>query len=371
MDRWLRAFHLLFYAFLATSSALAVLVGAGARPVTLMPALVMGVYYWLLVLCRSGDLERLHPMGWHFLVLLGLYFLLVRGEPVYELLQFGMYPLAWVMLPRKWGYAGAFGLILTSFLASGQFARLPTDPRVLTTFLASTLLLLIMGWFVNHLVQKGEMSVLQERARLAREIHDTLAQGLSGIVVQLEAAEQAVDDPAATRHRITVAKRLAREHLDEARRSVEALRPEPLCRATIDAALPDVAARWAVTSGVPTPVTVHGHPRPLEAEREATLLRVAQEALANIAKHARARQVSITLSYTDDEVILDVVDDGDGFDTTAAPGRGYGLTCMRERAASVGGALTVESARAQGTVVSASIPYMVPGKPGSTRWKEL
>ncbi|MFI6386655.1 sensor histidine kinase [Nonomuraea sp. NPDC050547] len=357
MSRWLHAFHLLFYACLTFPTAVVALMGTGGgRPLTLGLAAAMGVYYWLFVVRRSEDLERLNPMAWHFLVLLCLLFLLLRREPVFELVQFGMCPLPYVLLPGRWGYAGAVTLVVTTFVASGRVTELAVNPGVLGGLLANAGLVTIMGLFAHHLVKAGEVGVLRERARLAREIHDTLAQGLSGIITQLEAAEQAIDDLPAVRNRIAVAKRLARENLGEARRSVDALRPEPLNRARIDLALGDVAARWSSASGVPATVAVDGPRRPLEPDVEATLLRAAQEGLANAAKHAGARRVAITLSYMEDEVTLDVLDDGAGFDADAAPGGGYGLAAMRERAAAVGGTVTVESAPGEGTALCVSIP---------------
>jgi signal transduction histidine kinase len=197
--------------------------------------------------------------------------------------------------------------------------------------------------------------VLEERARLAREIHDTLAQGFSGIIAQLEAAEQGIDDPDAAGKRISLAKQLARDSLNEARRSVDALRPEPLERAELHEALAAVAKRWSTATGVPVAVLVDGEPRRLPVEVETTVLRAAQEALANVARHARAGRAALTLSYMDEEVTLDVLDDGTGFDPAAAGG-GYGLVAMHERASRSGGTVTVESAPGEGTALCVSIP---------------
>ena len=208
--------------------------------------------------------------------------------------------------------------------------------------------------------QAREAGVLDERARMAREIHDTIAHGLTGIVTQLEAAEQAEDRPEARQRHVANAIRLARESLSEARRSVEASRPEVLEGASLEEALADVAKRWSDLSGVPVDVTTTGEPMPLHPEIEIALLRTAQEALANVAKHATASRALLTLSYMGDEVTLDVRDDGVGFDVPAeaSPGRGagFGLTAMRQRVSRVAGTLAIESEPGGGTAISARVP---------------
>jgi signal transduction histidine kinase len=211
------------------------------------------------------------------------------------------------------------------------------------------------------LAQAREAGVLDERQRMAREIHDTLAQGLTGIITQLQAAEQASEDPPERRRHFDAAVTLARESLSEARRSVHALRPEALEQARLGDALTGVARRWTERSGVPAQVTVTGTVRPLSPEAESALLRTAQEALANVAKHAAATRAGVTLSYMDDEVVLDVRDDGRGFEPHRAPGApepsaGFGLVAMRQRIEGVGGTLHVESEPGEGTAISARVP---------------
>jgi signal transduction histidine kinase len=210
------------------------------------------------------------------------------------------------------------------------------------------------GLHQQLLTQAREAGILDERQRMAREIHDTLAQGLTGIVTQLQAAEHAADDPAGWRRHFAAATRLARESLTEARRSVDALRPEPLETARLSDALTSVAGRWSTLHGVPVQVTTTGTVRPLPPDVEVALLRTAQEGLANVAKHAGAARVGLTLSYMDHEVALDVRDDGRGFDPAEA--KGFGLVAMRQRIEALSGTLQVESEPGAGTAISASLP---------------
>ena len=209
------------------------------------------------------------------------------------------------------------------------------------------------------LAQAREAGVLDERRRMAREIHDTLAQGLTGIVTQLQAAEQAAahtsgEQPGWERH-VAAATQLARESLTEARRSVDALRPAPLDGCRLSDALGDVAARWSALNGIPVQVTTTGTARPIDPEAEFALLRAAQEALANVARHAHATRVGVTISYMENEVALDVRDDGAGFDP-ALPDRGFGLVAMRQRIAALSGTLQIEAEPGGGTAISACVP---------------
>jgi signal transduction histidine kinase len=233
------------------------------------------------------------------------------------------------------------------------------------------------GLQAQLLNQAREAGIQDERQRMAGEIHDTLAQGLAGIITQLEAAEQAGGSDSVTRRHLNAAASLARESLSEARRSVQALQPEPLESARLPDALAEVADRWSTRTGVTTQVTTTGMARPMRPEIEVTLLRTAQEALANVAKHADASRVGLTLSYMEDLVTLDVRDDGIGFApfvpigavttdrldggvpaTSSGPTAtgGFGLTAMRQRVMGVSGVLEIESEPGGGTAVSASVP---------------
>lgn len=221
------------------------------------------------------------------------------------------------------------------------------------------------GLHAQLVVQAREAGIVDERQRMAGEIHDTLAQGLMGILAQLEAADLAEHDGPRRRRHLGLAKELARESLAEARRSVQALRPRRLESARLPEALRELAKQWTQTSGIPVRAEVDGEPSPLQPALEVVLFRAAQEALANTAKHADAAQVGMTLTYMHDQVSLDVLDDGKGFDpdgveSAPAPaiGSGYGLAAMRHRLRQVGGHLEIESTPGDGTTVSASVPAL-------------
>jgi signal transduction histidine kinase len=203
------------------------------------------------------------------------------------------------------------------------------------------------------LEQAREAGVLDERQRMAREIHDTLAQGLTGIITQLQAAE---NEP--SRH-VEAAITLARESLNEARRSVHALRPGSLDSARLSDALADVAKRWSALHDIDVQVTTTGTTLPLPPDAELALLRTAQEALANVAKHAQASRVGLTLSYLEDKIALDVRDDGKGFVAGEVDGEGgFGLIAMRQRIEALDGSLQIESEPGAGTAISASVPVL-------------
>jgi len=213
------------------------------------------------------------------------------------------------------------------------------------------------------LAQAREAGVLDERQRMARELHDTLAQGLTGIITQLEAAEHAGDAVPERRRHLAAAQRVARDSLTEARRALQAMRPEALDRARLPEALADVAGRWTELTGVAAEVTTTGDPRPMRPEIEVALLRTAQEALANVERHAAASRVGLTLSYMGDLVTLDVRDDGVGFVPMPPNGNGggFGLVAMRQRVQGLAGTLEIESEPGGGTAVSVSVPAIPSG----------
>ncbi|MFF9867647.1 sensor histidine kinase [Streptomyces sp. NPDC013953] len=201
---------------------------------------------------------------------------------------------------------------------------------------------------------------LAERERLAREIHDTLAQGLSSIQLLLRAAERALPTGSPAAGHIERARGAAQDNLAEARRFVRALAPADLERGSLAGALARLCERPAGPGPGPrVRFTVSGTPVELPTPYEVALLRIAQSALANAVRHAGARRAEITLTFMDGSVALDVVDDGKGFDPRAcapAADGGFGLRAMRSRARSLGGTFTVESSPGQGTAVAVALP---------------
>ncbi len=208
--------------------------------------------------------------------------------------------------------------------------------------------------------------VLAERDRLAREIHDTLAQGLSSIQLLLRAAERALPQAPqnATRH-VAQARQAAVDNLAEARRFVAALTPPTLEGTTLADALERLCTTTSARHRLTARFRLTGTPAPLATAHEVALLRIAQSALANTVRHAEATTADVTLGYLGDHVALDIVDDGRGFDPSHLPTPdpetgGFGLAAMRTRAQALGGTLIIDSTPGHGTALSAQLPLTPP-----------
>ncbi|MCI0386787.1 sensor histidine kinase [Streptomyces sp. CNQ085] len=203
---------------------------------------------------------------------------------------------------------------------------------------------------------------LAERERLAREIHDTLAQGLTSIQLLLRAAERALPGaPETAARHVGQARRAAVDNLAEARRFVAALAPPALEGTTLAGAL----ERLCATTGAHHRITVRFHlmgdPASLPTAHEVALLRIAQSALSNVVRHAGATTAEVTLGHLGGHVAVEIADDGRGFDPGGLPAPdpesgGFGLAVMRARAHALGGELTVESAPGRGTALTARLP---------------
>ena len=209
-----------------------------------------------------------------------------------------------------------------------------------------------------------EVAVLAERERVAREIHDTVAQSLSSAVLRLEAADQRWDaDPVAARDDVRQAAVAVRASLGQTRDLVHDLvDPSPAAGGVAPADV-EAAIRTAARRHVPdATLTVVGEPVPVGAETAHALARIAQSAVANVHRHAGPARLGLTLTYLHDAVALDVFDDGRGFDVdevasrAVGPEGGFGLRAMRQRVEQLGGTITVESAPGEGTVVGVQLP---------------
>jgi signal transduction histidine kinase len=200
-----------------------------------------------------------------------------------------------------------------------------------------------------------QAGILAERHRLARDIHDTVTQGFASIAMLLDAALADLPPDTPVTRRIGQAMRTARENLTESRRLVDTLRPLQLDDVGLPDAVRQLTTRMDEEAGLTATTVVTGDPVGLHASVEAELLRVVQEALTNVRRHAAADQVSVTISYLDDVVVVDVQDDGSGFDTDNPPA-GFGLAAMRQRVDGLGGTLTIENAPGDGTTVAVTVP---------------
>jgi signal transduction histidine kinase len=391
------------YVALVCVTVLAVIAPVPHQPWPVMLGLAGLTAAWLYVLTtwKPEWEHRTRLMGLFFTGLIVLDALLVWSNPLFAFFAWTGYLYVLFALRGRWRLLGAAAVgTITAISQMGGFTAL-TDPSARVPLLLVWLINVSIGTAMTYLAvrtnaeanrreqlltevaeanakladamaenaglhaqlltQAREAGVLDERQRMAGEIHDVLAQGLTGIVTQLEAAGQAADRPADWRRHLDTAKQLARDSLAEARRSVQALRPQPLVAAALPDALAEVVAGWSARNRVTAELITTGTAQPLLPEIETTLLRTAQEALANVEKHARAGRVALTLSYLEDLVTLDVRDDGRGFDPSAPPARrieggGFGLAAMRERVLRIAGTLEVESEPGGGTAISACVP---------------
>jgi len=205
--------------------------------------------------------------------------------------------------------------------------------------------------------QSQQAAVLEERNRMARDIHDTLAQGLTGVIVQLQAVEDASSKgyKEDARNHLQNARELARHGLSEARRSVRALRPQVLDEATFWEALQTLIKTAAVGTELHTEFQLRGKVRDLPAKAQENFLHIGQEALTNTLKYAHATRFETRLRFNSREVRLEFQDDGNGFKVNGRHG-GFGLTGMRERIDQLGGSLAIVSARGKGTKIVVAFP---------------
>lgn len=242
-------------------------------------------------------------------------------------------------------------------VASGNWRELsPEDLRLLYTVGD------LMGMAVERIrlySRSMQVGVIEERNRLAREIHDTLAQGLSAVALHLESADALLEsgvDPQRVQQSVQQALKMTRANLEEARRSVLDLRAAPLEGRPLAEALAELARERSGQDGPEVHFTEAGGSRPLPVRIETGLYRIAQEALNNVVQHAQAEHATVKLISTPEEVRLVVADDGRGFDPETAPQDRFGLVGLSERARLLGGSLRLETSPGEGTRVEVILP---------------
>ena len=267
-----------------------------------------------------------------------------------------MHSLLAVPIPCKGPFLG--NLYLTEKLGAGGFSA--ADEETLTRFALQAALAIDNA----HLhEQVADLAVAQERLRISHEMHDGLAQILGYVNTKVQAAElllrrEKSEEASAQLRELATA---ARQAYTDVRESIVGLRTLPGPKQTLGDVLHEYLQRWQEMSGIPTALTIDPDIRLLPAA-ELQLVRIVQEALTNVRKHARASRASIDLRRRNGSVVATVTDDGVGFDS-AATTRGemprFGLTTMRERAESIGGSLAVTSTPGAGTTVRAEVPQHV------------
>jgi signal transduction histidine kinase len=387
--KWDWLWKAIFYAAVIVSTWLMLLDDDRKAPVwaVLLLTGILLLWHWgglKLAYKKSDDMDKYAIF--RFIVIIGvivLWFALVNMSPAYYFTLFGLFGQVFLHLPIRYGVIAVLiltGAIIYEQLADAGATFSLTNPTI-WVFIFTALGAVVLGVWITaiigqsarrrQLIERLEATqaelaaaerragILEERQRLARDIHDTLAQGFTSIVMHLEAADQALPDDLDTLQKhLDRARGTARTSLEQARRVVHALRPHSLDQRSLPDAIERTAVRWQEETGIPLTTTTTGDPIPLHPDIEVTLLRATQEALANIRKHAQATAVQLTLSYIDDVVVLDIQDNGVAFAGAAASplSGGYGLQAMRERAEQCGGSVTLESEPGEGTTVVVSIP---------------
>ena len=378
-----RAMHLLVAGLLALVALRAVADGRPHAPAVVAVAAVLGAVYAVGPAVPAIGASRRAAALWLTAVgAVWLVLLVLSAEAVW--LAFPLYFVQLHLLPRRAGLGAVLGTAVAAVAAFSAHEGTFTAATAIGPALGAAVAVAVV-WGYQALYRESEQrrrlieeltatradladaqraaGVLEERERLAREIHDTLAQGLSSIQLLLRAAERALPgrpEPAVTY--VGQARQAALDNLAEARRFVAALSPPALDDTPLAGALERLCATTADRHRLDVRFRLAGPPRPLPTAQEVALLRVAQSGLANTVGHARAGTAEVTLSHLRDAVVLTVVDDGVGFDPAAVRvpgadgGGGFGLAAMRARVHAVGGTLTVESAPGRGTALSARLP---------------
>ncbi len=386
---WVRWFQYAFTGFtlLGIVGALtADAISTPARIISVMIALFLAGWMWF-----RGRWEHIDTNGdalLYFIVMLPLLATAIRLYDGFGLLIFGAYWQGFAYFRIKTAMLYAVVLtILIQIAFSDATSLSPSEISIsLPQVLGGVIGLLVAGMMAafmeglgreadrrQHLLnelqaaqdalaaRERESGMMTERQRLAGEIHDTVAQHFTSIVTNLEAAESRVAvNPGAAWEHIRAAREAARQGISDARAMVAALQPQVLEGRTISEALRHVITGFARTSGNTVLFEEVGTMGQIDRLQETIFLRALQESLQNIRKHAGSCAVTVSLNWLDDEVILDIQDDGAGFDLGSAPqpsnGHQMGLLTMRQRVEGAGGTWSIESSPGEGTSLAVSFP---------------
>ena len=398
--RWMRGWDLLVYSMLLLGLVVALPRTRGGTGEAILIATLTGAFaFWY---GYVGGVRKVWMRGtaWaaaFLAVEAGLWLWLVLLDPIDSgfFVWAGVGMLAHVcVLSVRWSVVVASifgaGLLLREVLFRSQ-----QDASVFVSVLVTSVIMVLLSYLFDSISRRSEerllligeleetraelaaaereAGTLAERHRLARDIHDTLAQGFTSIVMLLEAAEAELTAAPKKAHTfIDRARSTARESLAEARSLVWALRPDRLIGNSLIEALQSVVSQLSEETSTGAEFLVTGEPRPLQPATDECILRVTQEALANIRKHAEASRVTVTLSYLDDGVVLEMLDDGVGFEAASLSATGHGLVgglglqLMLERVQQLGGTRVIESSVNHGTSVVVELPTVLFSRSAST-----
>ena len=303
------------------------------------------------------------PAGMYLLFVLFFFYLRVLGM-VWGVIAviFGTAVSVGVQFPQGLSFGGVMGPVVSALVTVAIFYALERLHEINRE--RAALIQELMDTRQQLAETERAAGVAGERQRIAHEIHDTLAQGLSSIQMLLHAADRDLEgagNVAKARERIDLARHTASDNLQEARAMIAALQPVALSQTSLVGALKRMSEGFAASGEVDIEVDCEGEVTQLPMKLEAVLLRIAQGAVGNVAKHANATRARITVTYGPDEVRVDVVDNGQGFDAEAVAlkpaGLGHiGLSAMQRRAEEVGGDVAIGSTPGHGTAVSVSVP---------------
>lgn len=376
--------HLSCYAIIATACAIALVDAPGehGRLPTLLLLLGIALAYTLFgrrAIQREGTVYAvLYQLSAWACVLA-----VILIDPDFEswLLFFCLFPQIWATFEKRHALIGTGLALLALFTATVLPSDDPADmvPAALVSVLISFVLSATLGLFIHRIIREAEeralvidelqstraqlaavehaQGVQDERSRLSREIHDTLAQGFTSVIALSRAASSALerDDVDKARERLAMIESTAVDNLAEARVIVAELTPGHLQSRTLVEALARLAETMTRETGIQVSSSVAGEPAPLGGNAEVVVLRGAQEALSNVRRHSGAKAAAVTLTYEAERVALEVKDDGAGFDPTTAQ-MGFGLDGLRSRATELGGEVSIARAKPRGTRLVMELP---------------